>query len=57
MVNNQIGFTTDPGDLRSTRYSTDMMKMLPDCPVLHVNANSPESVMRACDVSGLVESR
>ncbi len=57
MVNNQIGFTTDPGDLRSTPYSTDMMKMLPDCPVLHVNANSPESVMRACDVSGLVESR
>jgi 2-oxoglutarate dehydrogenase E1 component len=44
VVNNQIGFTTDPNCSRSTRYATDLGKAF-DCPVFHVNADDPESVV------------
>lgn len=44
VVNNQIGFTTDPDCSRSTRYATDLGKAF-DCPVFHVNADDPESVV------------
>jgi 2-oxoglutarate dehydrogenase E1 component len=43
IVNNQIGFTTDPSDARSTRYSTDIARML-KVPVFHVNGEDPEAV-------------
>ena len=43
IVNNQIGFTTDPSDARSTRYASDMARMLKS-PVFHVNGEDPEAV-------------
>lgn len=43
VINNQIGFTTIPEDSRSTRYCTDITRML-RCPVFHVNGEDPEAV-------------
>jgi 2-oxoglutarate dehydrogenase E1 component len=45
IVNNQIGFTTLPRDSRSTRYSSDMARML-RVPVFHVNGEDPEAVIQ-----------
>jgi 2-oxoglutarate dehydrogenase E1 component len=44
VVNNQIGFTTVPSDSRSTRYCTDITRML-KVPVFHVNGEDPEAVI------------
>jgi 2-oxoglutarate dehydrogenase E1 component len=46
VVNNQVGFTTDPSDARSTPYCTDIGKIV-SSPVLHVNADDVEAVVFA----------
>ena len=46
IVNNQVGFTTDPAESRSTRYSSDLAKGF-DVPIIHVNADDPEAALTA----------
>jgi 2-oxoglutarate dehydrogenase E1 component len=44
--NNQVGFTTEPEEGRSTRYSSDLAKGF-DAPIIHVNADDPEAAISA----------
>jgi 2-oxoglutarate dehydrogenase E1 component len=46
ITNNQIGFTTDPDDARSTRWASDLAKGF-DVPIVHVNADDVEACMSA----------
>ena len=46
IVNNQVGFTTDPLDGRSTHYASDLAKGF-DIPVVHVNGDDPQSCLQA----------
>ncbi len=46
IVNNQVGFTTDPIDARSTRYASDPARGF-DVPVMHVNADDAEACLIA----------
>ncbi len=46
ITNNQIGFTTNPRDGRSTDYSSDLAKGF-DVPIIHVNADDPEACIAA----------
>ena len=50
IVNNQVGFTTDPIDARSTRYASDPAKGF-EVPVLHVNADDAEACLTAMRVA------
>ena len=50
VVNNQIGFTASPKDLRSTHFCTDIAKGV-TAPILHANGDYPESVLRAMRIA------
>jgi 2-oxoglutarate dehydrogenase E1 component len=56
VVNNQIGFTTNPEDSRSTSYCTDITRML-RCPVFHVNGEDPEAVAQAVTLAAEYRQR
>lgn len=45
VINNQIGFTTDPLSSRSTDHCTDLGRLY-GCPIFHVNGDCPEDVVR-----------
>jgi 2-oxoglutarate dehydrogenase E1 component len=46
ITNNQLGFTTDPKEARSTDYASDLAKGF-DHPIIHVNADDPEACLAA----------
>ena len=50
VINNQVGFTTDFDDARSSIYCSDIAKIV-DAPILHVNGDDPEAVAFAMTVA------
>jgi 2-oxoglutarate dehydrogenase E1 component len=50
VVNNQIGFTTDPTDARSSQYCTDVAKMI-EVPIFHVNGDDQLAVAHVCKIA------
>ncbi len=56
ITNNQVGFTTDPTDARSTHYASDLAKGF-EVPIVHVNADDVEACMFAVRLAMLYRER
>ncbi|MDP9347991.1 MAG: 2-oxoglutarate dehydrogenase E1 component, partial [Gemmatimonadota bacterium] len=56
IANNQVGFTTDPEQGRSTRYASDLAKGF-EVPVVHVNADDPEACLTAARLAQAYRDR
>ena len=50
IVNNQVGFTTEADEARSSTYATDVAKML-QIPIFHVNGEDPEAVAQVVSLA------
>ena len=50
VVNNQIGFTTNPSEARSSLYCTDVAKMI-EAPIFHVNGDDPFSMVHITEMA------
>ncbi len=50
VINNQIGFTTMPGESRSSPYSTDIARGV-QAPIFHVNGDDPEAAIRVLEIA------
>ncbi len=50
VINNQIGFTANPSDSRSTTYASDLAKAI-NAPIFHVNGDDVEAVVKISDLA------
>ena len=56
IANNQVGFTTEPSEARSTTYSSDLAKGF-DAPIIHVNADDPEACLAAARLAWMYREK
>jgi 2-oxoglutarate dehydrogenase E1 component len=56
IVNNQLGFTTEPQDYRSTYFASDLAKGF-EVPIIHVNADDPEAALMAVRIAHAYRNR